>query len=190
MVLGPPGAGKGTQCSLLARHYGVPHVSTGDLLRAAVSSGGETSVAVGRDMDAGNLLADEVVVAMVEERLAAEDASGGFVLDGFPRTVPQVQSLLEMVGPNGIDVAIDLRVPIDVATARLAKRRMAEGQERRRDDAEAVVARRLELHQAQAAPVADAFRRRGLLVDVDGLGAPEEVAERLLAVVEAARRER
>ena len=185
VVLGSPGAGKGTQCALLARHYGVPHISTGDLLRAAVRTGDEKSVAAGRHMDAGNLLDDDVVVAIVEERLGADDAGRGFVLDGFPRTVPQVDALLEMAGPEGIDVAIDLQVPAEVARARLAQRWTADSDERRRDDAEAVVARRLELHAAQAAPVAAAFDRRGLLVAVDGLGPPEEVAQRLLAVVES-----
>ena len=187
IVLGRPGAGKGTQCARLSRHYGVPHISTGEILRAAVRDGAAVAAQATAHMDAGNLVPDDVMVEMVQLRLGADDAREGFVLDGFPRTVPQAEALLELTDPRGLDLVVELQVDTEVALARLAERWAVAAEERRSDDADAVAARRLSLHDEQAMPVADWFARRGLLVVVDGVGPLDEVTQRLLAVVEQSR---
>ena len=184
VVLGRPGAGKGTQCTRLARHYGVPHVSTGEILRTALREGTEVAATAREDMDAGTLLADEVVVAIVEERLAAADARDGFIIDGFPRTVGQAEALVQLTAPRGIDLVIDLRVPEEVARSRLAERWTGASGTRRSDDAAVVAERRLEMHEAQAGPVAAWFARRGQLLVVDGCGQPDEVTAELLRAVD------
>jgi adenylate kinase len=215
VLLGRPGAGKGTQSARLARHYGISHVSTGEILRAAVRDETEVGARARRYMEAGELLPDDVVVAIVADRLAADrDVIGGFLLDGFPRTVPQAEALLEVTAPRGVDVVIDLDVPTDVVLGRLAGRRVCGrcgadfpqsaggptpddrcprcGAEvgARQDDSDATIARRLDVYEAQTAPVAAWFRRRNLLVRVDGIGEPDEVTARLLRTVEQRRRER
>ena len=187
VLLGRPGAGKGTQARLLAEHYGVVHVSTGDMLRdpqgTVAAEGSEARAAI----DAGDLLADEAVIAMVAERMAGDDLpTRGFVLDGFPRTEAQAEALADLLAPEGVDVAVELRVPSEVVLARLAGRRQAAGAAARRDDDDGVVARRLARHDADAAPVAAWFADRGLLVTVDGVGSTEEVTARILSAVEAA----
>ena len=189
IVLGRPGAGKGTQCARLSRHYGVPHVSTGEILRAAVRDGAAVAAQATAEMGAGNLLPDDVMVEMVTQRLSADDAREGFILDGFPRTVPQAEALLELAAPRGVDLAVELQVDTEVALARLAERWAVAAEERRSDDADAVAARRLRRHDDQAKPVAAWFARRGLLVTVDGVGPPDEVTERLKAVVDGSRAE-
>jgi adenylate kinase len=215
VLLGRPGAGKGTQSARLARHYGVPHVSTGEILRAAVRDQTEVGARARQYMEAGELLPDDVVVAIVADRLAADsDVIGGFLLDGFPRTVPQAEALLEVTAPRGVDLVIDLDVPTVVVLGRLAGRRVCErcgadfpqtaggpnpndrcprcGAEvaARRDDTDAAIARRLDLYEAQTAPVAAWFGQRDLLVRVDGIGDPDEVTARLLRTVERRRQER
>lgn len=189
IVLGRPGAGKGTQCARLSRHYCVPHISTGEILRAAVRDGAAVAAQATAEMNAGNLLPDDVMVEMVQHRLGADDAREGFVLDGFPRTVPQAEALLELTAPRGVDVTVELQVATEVALARLAERFAVAAEKRRSDDAEAVAARRLRMHDDQAAPVAAWFAGRGLLVAVDGVGPPDEVTARLLEVVDQARAE-
>ena len=126
MVLGKQGAGKGTQCVRLARHYAVPHISTGDMFRAAVRSGSEFGAKARKFMDAGDLVPDDVVIGLVQERLRQDDARlRGFVLDGFPRTVHQAEALDEMLAPQGgVELVVDLEVPTDVVLRRLASRRV------------------------------------------------------------------
>lgn len=189
IVLGRPGAGKGTQCARLSRHYGVPHISTGEILRAAVRDGAAVAAQATAEMGAGNLLPDDVMVEVVTQRLGADDAREGFILDGFPRTVPQAEALLELTAPRGVDLVVELQVDTEVALARLAERWAVAAEERRSDDADAVAARRLRRHDDQAAPVAAWFARRGLLVTVAGVGPPDEVTERLKAVVDGSRAE-
>ncbi len=185
MVLGRPGAGKGTQCQLLARHYQLPHISTGEMLRALADT--EVGRRAQGSIDAGELLADEVMVEMVAERLAKDDAAAGFLLDGFPRTLPQADALPELIRPATIDVAVHLEVPTEVVTARLAGRRAgAESGRQRLDDADEVVARRLQLYEAETAPVVGWFTDQGLLATVDGLAPLDEVTARLTAVVDQA----
>ncbi len=186
VLLGRPGAGKGTQASLLSEIYGVVHISTGDMLRdpsgSVAALGSEARAAI----DAGELLADDLVIALVAGRMAQDDVvERGFVLDGFPRTPAQADALAAMLAPETVDVAIDLEVAPEVVQSRLVGRRLAAGEASRRDDAEEVVERRLARYEAEAAAVAEWFARRGLLVVVDGLGTTEEVTARLRAVVDA-----
>ncbi|HEV2766945.1 MAG TPA: adenylate kinase [Acidimicrobiales bacterium] len=215
VLLGRPGAGKGTQSSRLARHFEIPHVSTGEILRAAVRDETEVGARARRYMEAGELLPDDVVVAIVADRLAADsDVIGGFLLDGFPRTVAQAEALLEVTAPRGVDLVIDLDVPTDVVLGRLAGRRVCErcgadfpqsaggptpsdrcprcGAEvaARGDDTDVTIARRLDVYESQTAPVAAWFAERDLLVKVDGVGDPDEVTTRLLRTVERRRQER
>jgi len=124
ILFGRQGAGKGTQAARLAERYDVPHISTGDMLRAAVKAGTEFGLRAKEIMDAGQLVSDDVVLGIISERLAEDDAHRGWLLDGFPRTEPQARGLAAMVGPGGIDMAIDLDVPEDVVVERISSRRV------------------------------------------------------------------
>jgi adenylate kinase len=209
VVLGRQGAGKGTQCVRLARHYVVPHISTGDILRAAVKSDTPLGQKAKEYMDRGDLLPDEVMVGIIEERLAQDDTRRrGFVLDGFPRTVAQATSLLEVLADDGIDLAVDLHVPIEAALKRLAGRRVCRdcgtnysldvrpnrdwtcdncGGDviQRADDTESAIRRRLELYEEQTAPLIAWFAERDLLAVVDGQGAPDDVTAGLIEVIDS-----
>ena len=177
VILGKQGAGKGTQCGLLVEHYGIPHISTGDMLRAAVEEGTDLGLRASATMEAGELVSDELILGIVEERLAHQDAQLGFLLDGFPRTEPQAQGLIAMLAPNGIDVAIDISVPDDVVTERM----LARGRD---DDTPDAIQRRLELYQAETAPLLEFFSSRGVLTSVDGLGTELEVQARVVDAIE------
>ena len=150
VILGKQGAGKGTQCTLLVDHFGIPHISTGDMLRAAVSEGTELGLKAKVIMDAGDLVSDDLILGIVEERLAQPDAENGFLLDGFPRTDAQAQGLVEMLAPQGIDIAIDIEVPDDVGTQRM----LARGRD---DDTPEAIQRRLQIYQEETAPLLDFF---------------------------------
>lgn len=184
VLLGPPGAGKGTQAALLAERYGVPAISTGDIFRANVK--GET--ALGRQaqeyMSAGALVPDEVTNAMVRDRLAQDDVADGFLLDGYPRNPEQAVELDGMLGDLGVtlDVAIEITADADAVTARLLKRAEIEG---RADDTEPVIRKRLEVYATQTAPLTAFYEGRGLLVQVDGLGEVAEVTDRIVGAVES-----
>ncbi|MFV0287517.1 MAG: adenylate kinase [Demequina sp.] len=184
VLLGPPGAGKGTQAALLAERYGVPAISTGDIFRANVK--GET--ALGRQaqeyMSAGALVPDEVTNAMVRDRLAQDDVADGFLLDGYPRNPEQAVELDGMLGDLGVtlDVAIEITADADAVTARLLKRAEIEG---RADDTEPVIRKRLEVYATQTAPLTAFYEGRGLLVQVDGLGEVSEVTDRIVGAVES-----
>ena len=179
VILGKQGAGKGTQCELLVERYGVAHISTGDMLRAAVAAG----TALGRQakelMDAGELVGDGLILGIVAERLDAPDTAAGFLLDGFPRTEAQADGLFALLAPHTVNRAIDLDVADDVVTARMLDRGRA-------DDTPEAIARRLELYEAETAPLRKLFADRGVLVTVDGLGTPAEVHQRIVAAIEAA----
>ncbi len=212
ILLGRQGAGKGTQCVRLSRHFVVPHISTGDMLRAAVREGTELGRLAKKVMDAGGLVGDDTMVAIVGDRLAQPDAVGrGYILDGFPRTVPQAEALDEMTRARPIDACLDLDVPRELVLRRISSRRvcrdcgtnyMATGREhaewicdvcggevtQRDDDTPEAVNRRLDLYEEQTAPLIEYYQRQGRLVVVDGVGSPDEVFHRLTAAVHAAQR--
>jgi adenylate kinase len=171
VFMGPPGAGKGTQASLLAATLGVPHISTGDIFRANVAEGTELGRQAQRYMDAGEYVPDSVTNGMVRDRLTYDDCRPGFLLDGYPRTVEQVAELDAMLRSAGqhLDLVVELTVDIDEVG--------------RSDDTEEVIRRRLEVYAEQTAPLIETYSDRGLLVRVDGMGLIEEVTERLVAVV-------
>lgn len=177
VILGKQGAGKGTQCALLVEHYGIPHVSTGDMLRAAVAAGTELGLKAKAVMDAGDLVSDELILGIVRERLAESDAAKGFLLDGFPRTEAQADGLFELLSPGTVDLAINLDVPDEVVTQRMLERG-------REDDTPEAIARRLELYEAETAPLLSYFEGRGRLVTVDGLGTEDEVQARIRAAID------
>ncbi len=184
VLLGAPGSGKGTQAQVLRDALGVPHVSTGDLLRAAVRAGTALGLKAKEIMAAGRLVPDDVVLGMLEERLGRDDARKGFILDGYPRNVAQcvaLEALLARIG-HALDVALKLEVPAALLVERIAGRARAEG---RADDNPETVAERLRVYEEQTAPVAEHFAREGRLVVVDGVGSLEEVSARILAALRA-----
>jgi adenylate kinase len=184
VLMGPPGAGKGTQAVVIAARLGIPHVSTGDIFRANVTEGTPLGVEAKRYMDAGDYVPDSVTNAMVRDRLAQPDAKPGFLLDGYPRTVAQVDELAGMLADHGtaIDHVIELTVDVDEVVGRLLKRAAEQG---RSDDTEDVVRRRLEIYFEQTAPLTAVYADQGLLVQVDGMGSVEDVTGRVLAALEA-----
>ncbi len=207
--MGPPGAGKGTQGALLSRRYGIPRYATGDILRAARREGTELGREAQRYMDAGDLVPDDVILGMMRERLASEEAADGFLLDGFPRTVEQAEGLAALLEDLGqeLDAVVDLQVGDEEIVRRLSSRRVclecgkvapadhdpAEpcpecgGELRRRpDDEPATVRRRLEVYREETAPVLDWYRRSDVeIVEVSGRGDVEEVQERLTEAIAA-----
>ena len=211
VMLGRQGAGKGTQAVRLAQHYVVPHISTGDMLRAAVAAGTEFGLRAKEVMDAGGLVSDEIMVGVVDERLNESDTTTrGYILDGFPRTVPQGTSLEAITAARPLDLVIDLQVPEDVVLERITKRRVCrtcghiysvdtppkngwicdvDGGEvvQRADDTVDAVRTRLDLYAAETLPLVPFYAERGLLVEVDGLGSPDDVFARLVAAVDARR---
>ncbi len=212
ILLGRQGAGKGTQCVRLSRHFVVPHISTGDMLRAAEREGTELGVMAKRVMDEGGLVGDEIMVGLVRERLSQPDAVGrGYILDGFPRTVGQAKALDEITAVRPIDVVIDLDVPREMVVLRLTSRRVCRdcgtnyvvvGEERlpwicevcggdvmhRDDDTPEAIAHRLDLYEEQTSPLIEFYQRDGRLAIVDGFASTDEVFRRLTLAVEASRR--
>lgn len=180
VILGRQGSGKGTQSERLIAAFGCVHLSTGDVLRAAVAAGTELGRQAKAVMDSGALVGDDIINGIVRDRLAQEDiAVGGVLLDGYPRTSEQADALEAVLDASGhrLDVAVNVDVPIDVVTARMLQRG-------RSDDTLEAIGRRLELYEEQTAPLLDWFEARGLLAIVDGVGTPEEVFDRVLAAVE------
>lgn len=203
VMLGRQGAGKGTQAKRLADHYGVPHISTGDMLRAAVADGTEFGLKAKAVMDAGQLVSDEIMVGVVDERLHQADAAErGYVLDGFPRTEAQATALERITQDAPLDAVLDLEVPEAVVIERITKRRVCvtcgriysvdrppaenwtcdtDGGDvvQRDDDTEDAVRARLDLYTAETFPLVAFYDRLGLLVEIDGMGTPDEVFRRL-----------
>jgi len=211
VILGRQGAGKGTQCVRLSRHYVVPHISTGDMLRAAVREETELGKTAKEIMDAGGLVGDDIMIGLVAERLKRADAvTRGYILDGFPRTVVQADALDDIAGERPIDVVIDLHVDRDVVLQRITARRVcrdcgtnytATGSERqpwicevcggdvlqRADDHPDAVNRRLDLYETQTAPLIEHYTTQGRLAVVDGVGTPDQVFIRLTLAVNTSR---
>lgn len=183
--MGPPGAGKGTQAKLLAARFEVPAISTGDIFRANVREQTELGREAKKYMDAGDYVPDTITNAMVRDRLAADDARQGFLLDGYPRTVAQVAELDGMLAERetALDAVVQLTVDTDEVVARLTKRASDEG---RSDDDETVVRHRLDVYDRETKPLLDVYASRGLLVAVDGMGEVDEVTARLVAALTAA----
>jgi len=175
LILGPPGAGKGTQALRLVEQLGIAQVSTGDMLRAAVAEGTEIGKKAKAVMDRGELVSDEIVIGLTEERLSRDDARDGFILDGFPRTVAQAEALdamLEALGQK-FERCVALTVDEEALVQRLLKRAEIEG---RADDNEETIRNRMNVYRDQTAPVVDYYRERGVLAEVDGMGDIETVA--------------
>jgi adenylate kinase len=185
--MGPPGAGKGTQAKFVAGRFGIPAISTGDIFRANVSRGTELGLQAKRYMDAGEYVPDEVTNLMVRNRIDDEDARAGFLLDGYPRTLAQVDELDGMIRFTGhkLDAAVVLTVNEEELIQRLLQRAKTEG---RADDTEDVIRRRQEVYAEQTAPLIDVYRERGVLIEVDGLGEIDEVTERIFAALESVER--
>lgn len=209
MILGRQGAGKGTQCVRLSRHYVVPHISTGDMLRAAVREGTELGRLAREIMDAGGLVGDDIMVGVVRVRLRQDDArTRGYILDGFPRTVEQAVQLDLITAERPLDMVVDLSVPRDLVLARILSRRVCRdcgsnytvsGAERapwicevcggdvvqRDDDTPEAVNRRLDLYESQTAPLIEFYGSVGRLVVIDGVGHPDAVFTRLTSAIDA-----
>ena len=184
ILLGPQGAGKGTQAQRLAEEVGATHISTGDIVRAEIKSGSELGKKVQDYNDRGELVPDEVIIDMVLERLGEEDCAGGFVLDGFPRTVPQAEALGKRLDELGrpLDVVVSLEAGEDELRRRLAAR--AEEQDRAEDDDEGAIRRRLELFDRETEPLLDFYDGQGLLVGVDAEGDVDQVTGRIAAALD------
>jgi adenylate kinase len=184
VFFGPPGAGKGTQAQRLCKRLGIPQISTGDMLRAAVSAGSPVGRRAQAFMERGDLVPDEVVIGVAEERLTQPDTRPGFVLDGFPRTRAQAEALDALLGRLGsrIDRCLAMCVDEDELVERLLKRAEIE---RRSDDNEAAIRNRMRVYREETAPVLDYYRQRDLLVEVDGMGSVDDVASRIGEAVAA-----
>ena len=185
VILGRQGSGKGTQCLRLAELYGVIHISTGDMLRSAVESQSELGKKAKEIMDAGDLVSDEIINAIVSERIEKKDVSeNGFVLDGYPRTASQAQALEGELLAKGLklDLALNLEVPVEEVTQRMLDRSRA-------DDTEEAIKRRLEIYENETTPLLKWFEDRNNLLVVDGLGPEDEVFSRLTAVIDGVIRE-
>jgi adenylate kinase len=176
VLLGPPGSGKGTQASGLASVLGVPAISTGAIFRANLAEGTPLGLRAREFMASGDLVPDDITDAMVRARLAEADCGAGFVLDGYPRNLAQVAALDAMLSGAGVDAALEITIPDDHIVTRLLGRAAVEGRE---DDTEPVIRTRIAVYHETTAPVADAYRARGILRTIDGLGAVEDVAARL-----------
>jgi adenylate kinase len=189
VLLGPPGAGKGTQAQIIAGKLGVPAISTGDIFRANVSGQTELGRQAKVYMDAGDLVPDEITVAMVKDRLAQPDAKDGFLLDGFPRTIAQAEQLRTSLAElgQGLDGVLELVVDEDELVRRLSGRRMVvDGQMvQRDDDRPETVRHRLEVYREQTAPLSGFYEREGLLSRIDAIGEIDEVTDRAMTALGA-----
>ncbi|MEE1756018.1 adenylate kinase [Streptomyces sp. SP18CS02] len=210
VLVGPPGAGKGTQAAFLAKNLSIPHISTGDLFRANISQGTELGKQAKAFMDAGNLVPDEVTIGMAKDRMEQPDAENGFLLDGFPRNVAQAEALDAMLEREGmkLDAVLDLEVPEDEVVKRIAGRRTCRNDSahtfhveykkpkaegvcdscggelyQRDDDSEETVRKRLEVYHTQTEPIIDYYKSQGLVVTIPALGKVEDVTERAMGAL-------
>ncbi|WP_256105205.1 adenylate kinase [Streptomyces sp. ODS05-4] len=211
VLVGPPGAGKGTQAAFLAKNLSIPHISTGDLFRANISQGTELGKQAKAYMDAGNLVPDEVTVGMAKDRMEQADAENGFLLDGFPRNVAQAEALDAMLEREGmkLDAVLDLEVPEDEVVKRIAGRRICRNDSahvyhvvynqpetegvcdvcggelyQREDDSEETVRKRLEVYHTQTEPIIDYYKAQGLVATISALAKVDEVTERAMRALQ------
>jgi adenylate kinase len=184
ILLGPPGAGKGTQAKRLEERYGLKQLSTGDMLRAAIAAGTPLGRQVKEILDRGDLVTDEVMLDMIAERIAQPDCDRGFILDGFPRTVRQAEGLDEMLGRHGRALAVVIEMKVDEAAlfARIANR-AAQSAEKRADDTEETLRKRLGVYREQTAPIIPYYREKGLLKAVDGMADMDAVTGQIEAIL-------
>jgi adenylate kinase len=185
ILIGPPGAGKGTQCQKLVEHLRVPHLSTGEMLRAAVRAGTAEGVQAAASMEQGQLVPDPIILGMVTRRLEAADCRDGCLLDGFPRTLPQAATLDELLERRAmsVDGVIELAVPRDELVRRMLARKRA-------DDNPEIFAKRIASFEVQTAPLLDYYPRQGKRASIDGLGTADEIFERVQAALERFARDR
>ena len=184
VLLGPPGAGKGTQAARIAERLGIPAISTGDIFRANVAGATELGTQAKAYMDKGEYVPDSITNAMVADRIAQADCENGFLLDGYPRTTAQVGELDSMLKDSGLalDVVVEITADAEAVVARLLKRA---GEQGRADDTEPVIRRRLEVYAESTAPLADLYAERDLLVQVDGMGEIDVVTDRIMEALAA-----
>jgi adenylate kinase len=182
LIIGPPGAGKGTQATLLAQAYGVPTISTGDIFRSNVSNETELGKQAKSYMDSGNVVPDSLTNSLVRDRLAQDDVTGGFLLDGYPRTAQQVEELddILLATASSLDAVIELVADPEIVVARLLKRATEQG---RADDTEDVIRHRLTVYRDQTEPLISVYAERGLIVTVDAIGTVDEVTARIHAAL-------
>jgi len=185
LLIGPPGAGKGTQAERLSSHFGIPAISTGDIFRENVKNETPLGQQAKAYMDAGENVPDSLTNDLVADRLAQPDCASGFLLDGYPRTAAQVDALEEMLAQQStqLDAAVELVADVEIVVSRLRQRALEQG---RSDDSEEVVRHRLGVYAEQTAPLIEVFKQRGLLVSVDGIGPIEEITDRIVSRLAAA----
>lgn len=209
VLLGPPGAGKGTQAKGIAEHYGIPHISTGDLFRENVGQGTPLGLKAKAYMDRGELVPDSLVIEFVEDRIARDDCKDGFLLDGFPRTIPQAEAFWDYCTEKNIplDAAVNLEVPSDLIVHRISGRRSCpkcgavyniytnppkaentcdhDGSElvQRSDDKAETVQTRLDVYDKETAPLIDYYTDKGVIKNIDAVGTPDEVQQKILAAM-------
>jgi adenylate kinase len=184
LIMGPPGAGKGTQAQRIGAKYTIPAISTGDIFRANVAAGTPLGLQVKEIMASGGYVSDEITNAIVADRLGADDVADGFLLDGYPRTLQQVETLDGVLAKQGraIDGVIALVAPMEELVARLLKRAQIEG---RADDTEGAIRVRQQKYAQETSPLLDVYRERGVLIEVDAVGTVDEVSERIFSALDA-----
>ena len=190
VLLGPPGAGKGTQAQRLVAEHGIVQLSTGDMLRAATAAGTDLGKRVKAIMDRGDLVPDDVMVEIIAERIHKPDAAKGFILDGFPRTVPQAKALDKLLDSRGegLDGVVEIIIDEARLLSRIENRAKQSGGGARADDNAETLHKRLAVYRQQTAPVAEHYRQKGMLSAVDGMGTMDEVAAAIRAALKPARK--